>query len=140
MVLKRPFIIFKFWESLSRSAILEPQSDNESESQSDESESQFFAGFEPRRTDRSTLINPNSTTDESESQSDFMANQSGSQSSDESESHANNDFLTSPFGSGSESSKGQIILEQIGAVLKFSKKATKVAMISALACKMGQIK
>ena len=85
----------------------------------------FLLVLNQEERNRSTLINPNSTTDESESQSDFMANQSGSQSSDESESHANNDFLTSPFGSGSESSKGQIILEQIGAVLKFSKKATK---------------
>ena len=92
MVLKRPFIICKFWESRSRSGILEPQSDNESESQSSESDD-----FEPRR-DRSRLINPNSTT-ESESQSDFMVNQSGSQSSDESESQANNDFQTSSFGS-----------------------------------------
>ena len=121
VVLKRPLIICK---NFSKSAILEPQSDNESESQSDE----FFRGFsdsadfEPRRRDQSRS---GSTTDESESQSDFMANQSGSQSSDESESHANNDFLTSSFGSGSESSKGQMITEQICGVLQFSKKATK---------------
>ena len=36
--------------------------------------------------------------------------------------------------------KGQIISEQICGVLKFSKKATNIARISALASKLGQIK
>ena len=35
--------------------------------------------------------------------------------------------------------KGQIISEQICGVLKFSKKATNIVRISALASKMGQI-
>ena len=38
------------------------------------------------------------------------------------------------------SAKGQLISEQIDAVLNFPKMQRNIARISALACKMGQIK